>query len=259
MRILALLPGASCRVLEHALVGGQLVAREPSAAATAATVAAVQNRECDVLVVDPGALSDELFQSLLPVLSHGRVPVLLFASLTPASARRVVRAAEVGVHELVVRGAEDAPQVIARKLASLYHPSAPAHLLNRAAPRFRRFPERLQVASVSLFGSGALPRWVNELAAASGCARRSVDRWMERVGIEGASTLLDTARLARVWEPLVEQRLAVAAVSALCGYERPRLFVAHTRRLVGAVPSEMAESMSRREFSERLAKVLLGS
>ena len=259
MRILALLPGASCRALERAVPGDQFVGREPATAAVLAAIAQVRDGLCDVLVVDPGALSDDAFQALVPLLTPARVPVLLYTSLTPAAARRVVRAAELGVHELVLRDAEDAPQVLAQKLASLYQPSVPAQLLNRAAPRFRRFPEALQTASVTLFGSGPLPRWVNELAKASGCARRSVDRWMERVGIDGASMLLDTARLARVWEPLVERNLSTSAVSALCGYVRQRLFVSHARRILGVSPAEMGQALSRREFSERLAKALIPS
>ena len=257
MRILALLPSASCRALERAFPADQFVGREPATGAVLAAIASVRDGLCDVLVVDPGALSDDAFQTLLPLLSPTRVPVLLYTSLTPAAARRVVRAAELGVHELVLRDAEDAPQVLAQKLASLYQPSAPAQLLSRAAPRFRRFPEALQTTSVTLFGSGTLPRWVEELAEASGCARRSVDRWMERVGIDGAAMLLDTARLARVWEPLVERRLSTAEVARHCGYVRQRLFISHARRIVGVSPSEMAETLSRREFSERLAKALI--
>jgi AraC-like DNA-binding protein len=231
MRILALLPNTSFRVLEHALVGGYSVARE--------------------------TLDDNEFEELLPPLAHRHVPVLLFTSLTPAAARRIVSAAELGAHELVLRGEEHTGQLLAHKLASLYQPSAPAHLLSRAAPRLRRFPDSLQTAAVALFASGPLPRWVDELAQSSGFARRSVDRWMLRVGIQGASMLLDTARLARAWEPLVEEKRSTAVVSERCGYARPRLFVSHARRIIGIAPSEMAISLSRRDFSERLARALL--
>jgi transcriptional regulator GlxA family with amidase domain len=80
---------------------------------------------------------------------------------------------------------------------------------------------------------------------------------MERIGIDGASMLLDTARLARVWEPLVDEKRSLATVTVRCGYARQRLLVAHARRIVGMPPTEIAAAMSRREFSERLAQALL--
>jgi AraC-like DNA-binding protein len=241
-------------VLETTRSKGHIISRETGAAAAAA---ALRDRVCDVLVFDPSVISEEDFEMILAPLTHGQVPVLLFTKLTPAAARRIVRAAELGAHELVLRGEEHVAQLLAHKLASLYRPSAPAHLLNRAAPHLRRLPDALQTTSVSLFASGPLPRWVDDLAEASGFARRSVDRWMERIGIDGASMLLDTARLARAWEPLVDEKRSVPAVSTRCGYARPRLFVAHARRIVGVPPLEIAAAMSRREFSERLAQALL--
>ncbi|HVT38047.1 MAG TPA: hypothetical protein VHE78_03315 [Gemmatimonadaceae bacterium] len=254
MRVLALLPNTSYRMLQSAGSSEHTLLRENNATAAAA---AMRDRACDVLVFDPGVISEEEFEMILAPLMHSRVPVLLFTKLTPSAARRIVRAAELGAHELVLRGEDNVAELLTHKLASLYGPSAPAHLLNRAAPHLRRLPDTLQTAAVSLFASGPLPRWVDDLAEASGLARRSVDRWMERIGIEGASMLLDTARLARVWEPLVEEKRSVAAVTARCGYARQRLLVAHARRIVGVPPSEIAAAMSRREFSERLARALL--
>ena len=254
MRILALLPDTARNTLERAVGAGNSLALERR---VTAAVHAVRTREYDVLVLDPGTLGDEEFARLYPVLKQTAVPVILFTTLTSASARRIVQAAELGAHELVLRDAEDAVMLLAHKFDSLVEPSAPALLLNRVAKRLHRFPDALQTASVALFGSGPLPRWVDGLAHASGFARRTVDRWMERAGIDGAATLLDAARLARVWEPAVEEQLSTVAIAVRCGYARPRLLVAHARRIVGVAPAEFREELTKEQFAERLARKLL--
>jgi transcriptional regulator GlxA family with amidase domain len=91
----------------------------------------------------------------------------------------------------------------------------------------------------------------------SGLARRTVDRWMHRGGISGAARLLDTARLARIWEPLVERGRSPQEVAELCGYARPRLLTAHTRRIAGVPPSELHQKFTRETFAARLADALL--
>jgi AraC-like DNA-binding protein len=254
MRILALLPDTARHTVERAIGSGNSLALERS---VTAAVHAVRTREYDVLLLDPGTLGDEEFARLYPVLKQTAVPVILFTTLTRASARRIVRAAELGTHELVLRDAEDAVLLLAHKFDSLVEHSAPALLLTLMAKSFQRFPDALQAASVALFGSAPLPRWVDGLAKASGFARRTVDRWMERAGIDGAATLLDAARLARVWEPAVDEQLSTAAIAERCGYVRVRLLVAHARRIVGVAPTEFGEALTKEQFAQRLAKKLL--
>jgi len=130
-------------------------------------------------------------------------------------------------------------------------------LFSNAATCFRRFPDGLQTACVSLFGNGPLPRWVDELAANAVLGRRTVDRWMHRSGINGASMLLDVARMARAWEPLAEQKLPPVDVAMTLGYSRLRLLVAHTYRIVGVPPAELGRTLSRSEFTKRLTASLL--
>lgn len=256
MRILALLPDATRTAFVHALTRTHRVLRDHGGARAAAT--AIRERECDALVLDPVLFDDAEFEMLLRTLKGRGVPVVLYTSLsTPQSVRRIVQAAEVTPFELVLREVDEQPELVAHKLASLLEPSAPALLLNRVASRFRVFPERLQTVAVSLFGSGPIPRWVDDVAHSSGLARRSVDRWMGRARLDGASTLLDTARMARVWQPFVERKLPLPEVALKCGYAEGRLLVAHVRRLLGVSPPELGTKFTRDSFAHRLADVLI--
>ena len=233
---------------------GHLLAWESD---TSAAILAVRDRRVDVLVFDPGTLGGDEFESLMPILEQGIVPVVLYTSLTPANARCIVRAAECGAPELVLREFDDAVPLLAHRLRSLVEPSPRAQLLSKVAKRFHKFPDPLRTVSVGLFGNGPLPRWVDDLADVSGLARRTVDRWMQRAGIAGAATLLDAARLTRVWELVVDAGLSTAATAHHCGYARTRLLVAHARRLVGVAPADFGPTLTREKFVLRLTKRLL--
>jgi len=253
MKILALLPDDARQHLERALSSTQRLSKAGGAESVAASL---RERRCDALVLDPGVLSAEEFDTVLAAVNASAVPMLIYTSLSGVSARRIVSAVDGAAREVVLRGPDDMPEVLQRRLAALVAPSAPAILLSHAASHFRAFPERLQTVSVSLFGRSSLPRWVNGLVKESGLARRTVDRWMHKGGISGAARLLDTARLARVWEPLVERHVAVEEVAVRCGYSRMRLLTAHTRRIMGVNPTDLHNHYTRETFSARLSASL---
>ena len=254
MKILALVPDAARQLLERSLTGAQRLTKAGGADAVASWL---RDGRCDALVLDPGMLDSAEFTVVMDAVNASGVPMLLYTTLGPTVARRIVKAVEGGAHELVLRGADDVPEVLQRKLAALVAPSAQAILLSHAASHFRLFPDRLQTASVSLFGRSTLPRWVTGLVKETGLARRTVDRWMHKGGLRGAARLLDAARLARVWEPLVERGVPVEEVAALCGYARLRLLTAHTRRIAGFAPRELRNHFTRETFGRCLAEALI--
>jgi AraC-like DNA-binding protein len=254
MKILALLPDDARHLFERSLTVTQRLTKAGGAESVASWL---REGRCDALVLDPGQLDSGDFAVVIDAVNDSGVPLMLYTALGPVAARRIVQAVDGAAHELVLRGSDDVPEVLQRKLLALVAPSAPAILLSRAASHFRSFPDRLQTVSVSLFGRNALPRWVNGLVRESGLARRSVDRWMHKGGISGAARLLDTARLARVWEPLVERGLDVEEVAVHCGYARLRLLTAHTRRIMGVAPLGLRDHFTRETFSKRLADALI--
>lgn len=253
MKIFALVPDDTRHVLERSLKGLQKLT---DAGGVKAAASAIREGRCDAIVLDPAMLDSEEFETVLNAVHKNRIPLMLYTTLSAVAARRVVQAVDGAAHELVLRGADDSPELLQRKLAALVAPSAPAILLSHAASHFRTFPDRLQTVSVSLFGRSSLPRWVSGLVKESGLARRTVDRWMHNGGIAGAARLLDTARLARVWEPLVERGLAEDEVARRYGYSRVRLLTAHSRRVAGVLPRELKTHYTRETFGARLAAAL---
>ncbi len=254
MKILSLLPADARHSLERSLTSAQHLTKGAGAESAAISL---REKRFDALVIDPGTLETEDFELVLRAVNESGVPMMIYATLSVDVAKCVVRAVQGSAREVVFRGSDDTPELLHKKLAALVTPSVPALLLSQAASRFREFPDQLQTAAVSLFGRNALPRWVEGLVRESGLARRTVDRWMHRGGISGAARLLDTVRLSRVWEPLAENDHTLREVAIRCGYARPRLLIAHTRRIAGVAPQELRSKFTRQAFATRLADALL--
>ena len=252
MRILAVLPPDSRRRFEHSLAPVHyLLPEQDISAATRALTDGVS----DALVIDPTVIPDPAFEALIAAMTVRPTPVLVYTPLSTVGARRVVRIAELGPHELVLRDFDDSPDELRRKVPALVRPSVSAMLLSSVAPQLRGLPERLQIATVRLFSAGQRVRWVDELAESAQLGRRTIDRWMSRAGLNGSAMLLDTTRLAQVWEPIVEQKRRPSDVASAYGYSRLRLLVSHTRRIAGVLPAELG-TMSREQFAVRLSGAL---
>ena len=254
MNVLALLSDDSRARLERALGPGNPVAVVWD---VRTIVAAVHSRKFHALVLDPALLGEQELDALCPMMESGTMPVVLYTALNPASARRVIRVAERGAHELILCGAEDEPALLSRKLQRLLEHSAPSLLLSRVAPHIAAFPPPLQAMAVGLYAKTAMPRWVGDIAEGTGFGRRTVDRWMARAGLAGAAMLLDTARLSHVWEPLVERQMTWQKAGTACGYTERRMLEAHALRLVGVQPAEFAAKLTRKRFVDRLARAVL--
>src|ERR1035438_10194130 len=110
MKILALLPDAARHVLERSLTGAQRMTKAGGADSVGSSL---REGRCDPLVFDPDLLDSADFETVQTVDGAAR--------------------------ELVLRGADDVPEVLQRLLAALVAPSAPAILLSRVASHFRPF------------------------------------------------------------------------------------------------------------------------
>lgn len=250
MRILALLPDDSERALRRVLNPSDTLRRVLTVPSLTASVRAEQ---VDAIVFDPTTLGPAEWTEACSLLEDVSLPVLLYAPLSPTHAPRLVQASAVGIHEMLLRGVDDDPVTVRRRLESLRTPEPPAAVLSQIAPHMVKLPARLQSVIVPLFCSAPIPRWVEGVALAAGMPRRSMDRWMSRAEIGGTATLLDVARLARVWAPLVGRREAAAEVAVRHGYRRMRILADHTDRIVGVSPSELGASLTRDDFVDRLA------
>ncbi len=248
MRILALLPDDSFQALKRALASSDQVARVTDARGLAQSAAA----EAAAVVVDPSILDEADWARVRHVLKAPDVAVLLYARLDGASIQRVVAASGIGVHEVMLRHVDDDPVAIRRRLETVRTPAPPTRVLARLSGRVAQLPMPLQQATVPLFCAGRVPRWADELAEAAQLPRRSIDRWMDRAGLAGTASVLDVARLARSWVPIVDHKRMPSEVALRGGFGRARMLAVHARRIVGVSPAHFGTRISLEQFVERL-------
>jgi hypothetical protein len=251
VRLLTFLPDDSVAALRSALARGHVVTPCTDAASL---VAAAGGDHMDAIVLDPAMADDTDWLRLRAVLASPRIPVLLYTRLSPENARWIVAAAALGAHEVMLRDQDDDAASLRARLERLRTPAPPARVMTRIADRLACLPPVLQGVTVPLFCSAPVPRWADAVAREAGVPRRSVDRWMGRAGLAGTATLLDVARLSRVWVPIVVDGTDPAVVAARGGFRRARMLAVHTRRIVGASPSHFGKKLSEDEFVDRLAR-----
>jgi AraC-like DNA-binding protein len=250
VRVLTLVSDDALRAIRGALHARDRTTPHPG---VASLLAAVSEARTDAVVVDPALLDETDWIRLKQLLADPNVPVLLYSALDPATVRRVVAASAIGVHEVLLRGIDDDAVAIRRRLESLHRPPPPARVLSRIADRVARLPASLQGATVPLFCEGPIPRRADAIARAASVPRRSADRWMQRAGLAGMASLLNVARLSRVWVPLIEGGLSPAEVARRHGYVRSRALAVHARRVLGVSPTRLGAMLSSDEFVDRLA------
>jgi hypothetical protein len=254
MRILALLPDDSLHALQRALSPDDAIAR---VADGSMLLHGAQSARPDAVVVDPVLLDDSEWATAKQVFRLPGAAVLIYSNLNPGSAQRIVAASAVGVHEVLLRHVDDDPEAIRRRLEKIRQPEPPARVFAAIAGRVTHLPPVLQGVMVPYFAAGAVPRWADQVASAAGMPRRSVDRFMERAGLAGTATVLDVARMARVWVPLVEQKQDAGDVAARSGLRRARMLGIHARRLVGVSPSQFADKIDVDSFVKKLTKQIV--
>ena len=124
MKILALLPSDARHALERALTEDQDLAKVTGAESA---VASLRDGRCDAFVFDPGLLDAADFEVVMRAVNESRVPMLIYTELEPLSARRIVEVVDFTAREMVLRGADDMPELLHRKLGvALVKPSTPA-------------------------------------------------------------------------------------------------------------------------------------
>lgn len=254
MRIIALVSDPTAHDLRRALRPADAVQRVSGSLALAR---ATSQHAGDVVVIDPSELTEAEWGRVLAIVGGTALPVLCLTTLAPVAVTRVLAAAALRSVEVVLRELEGDPVLLRRSLASLQPPSPPARVLARLAPRVEHLPQALQATVLEVFCAGEVPRWADEVARRSAVPRRTVDRWMARSGLKGTAAILDVARLARAWAPLVESHVPHPDVAARLGYRRARMLAVHARRIVGVSPAFLGSRLSADAFIARLAAYAL--
>jgi AraC-like DNA-binding protein len=216
-----------------------------------------RGRAVDVAVLEPTPVGpDELAPLLRLLASHPAVPVIVYTSVSPAAMRVTVELARRGVHHVVFRGIDDAPGRFRALMQDLADTSWRSTLWSWVERRVARAPAPLERAVRELFNAPHQFSDVSDLANASGLTRRTVERWLTRVGIASAKLLVVSARVERAHHLMRSSSSDVATVAERVGYSSPRLFARQVALVTGWPPTALRYAVTNDVLVARLTAAL---
>lgn len=213
----------------------------------------VRARPIDAVVVDPraeGKTSIDPVRSLLG--RYTSLPVIVYMVLTPETLQAAVELAKYGVSHVVLRGFDDDPRRFLELLKALPANRLIEIALRKLSPRLSEGPPLLHRAVARMFESPQAFQNVGDLAFAAGMTRRNLDRWLDRLGVASARTLILGARVTRAIYYLRDPGYLMGDITRKLGYDSPRLFARQVRAATGLTPSRLREYAEPEKLVEQL-------
>ena len=220
-------------------------------------VSIVCTRAIDVAVVDPradGLLAVPEIQKLFA--RFPTLPVVVYTRLAPDTMKATVELAKRGLQHVVLHKFDDDPRRFRELLERQPAYAMSDAVLARLADPLAEMPASLSRAIVRLFDSPAGFEDVEDLANAAGMTRRHVNRWLERVGVSSARTLIIAARLVRAYHYMRDPGYRLEDVVQKMGYSTHRMFIRQARELLGLTPTDVRDRLPPDELVETLATLL---
>jgi AraC-like DNA-binding protein len=220
-------------------------------------VSLVCTRAIDVAVVDPraeGTLAVVEIQRLFA--RFPTLPVVVYTRLAPDTMKATVELAKRGLQHVVLHKFDDDPRRFRELLERQPAYAMSDAVLARLADELSEMPASLSRAIVRLFEAPAGFEDVEGLASAAGMTRRHVNRWLERVGLASARTLIIAARLVRAYHYMRDPGYLLEDVAQKMGYSTHRMFIRQARELLGLTPTDMRDRLQPEEFVGTLAALL---
>ena len=230
MRILTFLPSEQLRRLHLAAGEHDHV---DTASNSASFFGLAERGRWDFLVVDPEMVTENDLPALLCRLSESPQPIIIYTALTRISASAIARLSAHVLAGVVLRDHDDSPDLLRNFLARVPIEFFGAQMLERLGSSVDALPAPLRRATIAAFCSFSLLRSTTEYATLSGLTRRSVDRWLRRVGLSPAKWIVATAQFLRAYPLIQSPQLPFAAVSRLSGYGSVRALRHNSLLLTG--------------------------
>jgi transcriptional regulator GlxA family with amidase domain len=139
----------------------------------------------------------------------------------------------LGASEVVIRGMDDGPAALSATLRSVVASTAANRLLRVANDAMTALPAAVARGVAQAFEHPEHFHSVAQLAHASACTRRSLDRWLARVGMAPARSLLACARTHAAFNVLATGHVRVRSAASQLGYPSTRALSRELHALTG--------------------------
>jgi AraC-like DNA-binding protein len=186
------------------------------------------------------------------------VPVVVYATLTPRTARFMSHTNASAVRQLVLHGIDDDPERLRQIIEGLGASDADTVLVRPiiAALSASGAPPALGAAIRLLFRTPRRFRSAADLATASGLSRRWVNECLALAGLAPARIFVIAARVWRAYHDLQMPGTSVGAVAARLSYPDVKSFRRHARSSTGIPPSEWNARLTADQCTSCLATLI---
>ena len=181
----------------------------------------------DAVLLDPALLSSASGPPLSVLGQFSSVPLVLYTDLSPFTANQVIKVARLTSPRLILKRFEDDPAKVLRFLHRLPPARPKLTLLSKLQPVVERAAPVVQAAIASTFECVHDGLSIQQVAAASGLHRRTLERKLAEAGLPSLRRLMMAPRLLHAHYYLQDR-----AFSAKCVATKSRL--ANVRTLQGA-------------------------
>jgi len=186
------------------------------------------------------------------------VPVVVYAVLTPRTARFMSHANPSAVRQLVLHGIDDDTDRFRQIIEGLGSSDADTVLVRPiiAALSAAAAPLALGAAVASPLPRAPPLSFAADLATASGLSRRWVNECLAAAGLAPARVLVIAARVWRAYHDLQVPGASVGMVAARLSYPDLKSFRRHARSCTGITPSEWNARLTADQCTSCLATLI---
>lgn len=177
-----------------------------------------RNGRWDVLIFDPDVATEKNLPEILHGLADSSQPLIIYTALTRVSASAIASLSAWSLAGVVLRDFDDSPEFFRNYLARAPIEFFGAQMVERLGSNVDALPTPLRRATIATFCSARIVRSAAEYAGLSALTRRSVDRWLQRVGLSPAKWMVAAAQFLRAYPLILSPQLPFVAISRISGY-----------------------------------------
>jgi hypothetical protein len=208
------------------------------------------------IVIDPTQLRRDEFVALIKTASARRnAAVVVYTTLSPATARAVLEASQVMAVEVVFVGTQDERNALEAACERFLDSSVPSLVLHGLAPEVLRMPRALATRIVELFCGERVPRSTSAMLSGLGVSIDTARAWLAAARICRPHMLRLAAVLARTFPDLALNRNCLEQIIERTGTTSARSFRRACVKLIG-LSARQAGRLSEAEVAGRMLSAI---
>ena len=216
---------------------------------------ALETGGATAVAVELTLLRQDALDSLVAAVVRSGAGMLACLPLTAEGVDRLLAVLQLVPCEVQLDGHDDAT-LLRDRIRRLPQTSLPSSVLYGISRRVSRLPTSLRFLPVAILCGPLGEVDSHDLIMRTGMSIRSVERWLNRVGLASISRLRRVRRVAQSMELMGSSRVNLGAVATECGFGAERALAAAWNATVGRSPRRASRSMSREEVANALVRAM---